>query len=921
MPMKKIIWLTLLVLLTALVVHHYYPAPQDFFRHVAEVSKARASGPTRHAPASKPLFASQLTADQVAALREAVAPLMAMSVDEVAALVPVQGGITYTDCPACDYGVQDKGNFIWSPMEPGKITCRDCGAVYPDNPNFPETGVLEVDSFGETHSYPYHEPESGNRMYFAAKADDMAREYLAARCLDLARLWWATGEDAYAARAAAILVRFAEVYPGYAMKYDVPYVQKIVRPPDSGYIRFGHEHPNWELAPTRTGKWSWWGYMDLSQDLTYAYDLLRFWPPFREMADGVAPFLVEEDLLGAMLDWTLAYREDFTNMAPTKWRGAVLAARVLRRPEPVHEVIDRVEAFFAGRFHYDGSWFETSPSYMLQVYGNIGVIAGILDGYEDPEGYVHPDTGRRISSADVTALLSRRDAIYETIMATRLPDGRLLPVNDTWWQHGRRAPRESMEAVLAPGFGVAVLGGGQGENQIHAWLNFTSGRHHNQWSSLSVSLWANGREWLSDVGYTHTTYRYWATSTSSHNTVTVDGRDQQFDADYLGNRLRLWVDAGNGFQSAEAESTTAYPHLSRYRRNLMLIGEDARDGYLVDVFQVRGGKQHDFILAGNANEETEVSLDRELTPFNGTLLNPGVVFTKPTASGQLGNRAETGLGYIINLRFAPDAEQVRFDTRLKAEPNLGVRSWVNAGAGTVVYLGEAPAVRPAGESEARRDDFLMPMLVARRQTDHSVFVAVHEPIADGRSAIDAVDVERRDDAVVLSIRREATTDVLFVAMDEQATLSYATPNGKVDFAGRQGMLRIRDGKPVAMHLVGGTLLRFGGTELTGAESVRGKITGIGHGQTDGSGWFDIAEQVDPAMAVSALITRLPDGTTQAYNIAAIEATADGSRILVREAPAIDITADKIAMRYFPLREITGGTVTYELIPSLHRIID
>lgn len=336
---------------------------------------------------------------------------------------------------------------------------------------------------------------------------------------------------------------------------------------------------------------------------------------------------------------------------------------------------------------------------------------------------------------------------------------------------------------------------------------------------------------------------------------------------------------------------------------------------------VRGGKQHDFILAGNANEDTEVSLDRELTPFNGTLLNPGVVFTKPTASGQLGNRAETGLGYIINLRFAPDAEQVRFDTRLKAEPNLGVRSWVNAGAGTVVYLGEAPAVRPAGESEARRDDFLMPMLVARRQKDHSVFVAVHEPIADGRSAIDAVDVERRDDAVVLSIRREATTDVLFVAMDEQATLSYATPNGIVDFAGRQGMLRIRDGKPVAMHLVGGTLLRFGGTELTGAESVRGKITGIGHGQTDGSGWFDIAEQVDPAMAVSALITRLPDGTTQAYNIAAIEATADGSRILVNEAPAIDITADKIAMRYFPLREITGGTVTYELIPSLHRIID
>lgn len=198
---------------------------------------------------------------------------------------------------------------------------------------------------------------------------------------------------------------------------------------------------------------------------------------------------------------------------------------------------------------------------------------------------------------------------------------------------------------------------------------------------------------------------------------------------------------------------------------------------------------------------------------------------------------------------------------------------------------------------------------------------MHEPIADGRGAIDAVEVDRREDAVVLSIRRGTMTELVFVALDDKAEVFHESADGIVEFDGRQGMLRIQNGKPVAMHLAGGALLRFGGMELTGAESRRGEIVGIGYGHAQGGGWFDIDETVDPSIAVSALITRLPDGTTQAYNVTAIETMEHGTRIRVRENPAVEVAADKITMKYFPLREIPAGPVTWELTPSPHRIID
>lgn len=844
-------------------------------------------------------------------LREACAPLLAMTPDEVADLVPVQAGMYFTDCPACEGGAEDTGNFAWTPEAPDQIVCTDCSEVYPGNPDFPETGLLEVESLEGMHRFPYHERADGYRLYFAAKRDDLARDYLAKRCLDLAQLWWVTREDAYAERAEAILLRFAEVYPGYTVRYDHPGREKIIRPPGSDYI---------VADKPRTAKWSWWGYMDLARELVQAYDLLRWWPPMVAMDSGSAPTRIENDLLGAMLDRTMAYPETYTNMSPTKWNSALQAARVLRRPEVVHEVFTRFHEFLDGRFHHDGSWHETSPSYMMQVWGTMDVIAGVLDGYADPPGYRHPHSGARIGTREIEDLLGQRDTILDVVMATRLPDGRLLPVNDTWWT-GKRPAREEMEAVLAPGFGVAVLGAGRGEHQLHAWLNFTSGWHHAQFSALSIGLWANGHEWLSDIGYTHTWQRFWASSTASHNTVTVDGQNQQRDNDYVGTRLRLWVDSGNGFQSAEAESTSVYPDLSRYRRSLLFIGGDARDGYLVDVFQVHGGNQHDFILAGNADADTTATADVPLEEYPGNLLPLGVEFVTPRSTADWAKVQQTPLGYIKSLRRAEADESLRWDVHLQADAALGMRSWVDAGPGAEFFLGEGPSVRRAGRAEDQLDDYRMPMLVARRMGESSTFVAVHEPMPQ-QPSMDAVQTIRREDMVVVEVRRANITDIVFIGLeDDPVEMDWESPSGTIRFHGRQGMVRFEGGAVTALHLVGGPLLQAGGREITAAPPVRGQLKRMEcHGGDGTGGWFEISEAVPGDAHAQTLVTRLPDGTTQAYNIATIESTATGTRIHVVEDPAFEITDEGVKMRCFPGRTIPGSVVFCEILPSAHQVI-
>jgi hypothetical protein len=68
--------------------------------------------------------------------------------------------------------------------------------------------------------FPYWEDAKGYRYFFRARRDSLVRDYLASRARDLAQLYVATKDRAHARRAALLMHRFAEVFPGWCYHYE-----------------------------------------------------------------------------------------------------------------------------------------------------------------------------------------------------------------------------------------------------------------------------------------------------------------------------------------------------------------------------------------------------------------------------------------------------------------------------------------------------------------------------------------------------------------------------------------------------------------------------------------------------------------------------------------------------------------------------
>jgi hypothetical protein len=200
-------------------------------------------------------------------LERSVQYIMSLSDQQVIDTVPIEsGGIFFTSCPNCNYGAEESGCFgdTWDPRHPKQIVCRGCGAVYPNNPKYPDDKFIEVDApGGHKHRFYYYERPDGYRFFFRAHADYWAREYLEARAGELGDLYRLTSDDRYARRAALILNRFAEVYPGYVYRYDYPFEQKVFAPYTQNRI------PG-VAQDYRTSRWSWWAYKDISLGLLRA---------------------------------------------------------------------------------------------------------------------------------------------------------------------------------------------------------------------------------------------------------------------------------------------------------------------------------------------------------------------------------------------------------------------------------------------------------------------------------------------------------------------------------------------------------------------------------------------------------------------------------------------------------------------------
>ncbi|MBM4049387.1 MAG: hypothetical protein FJ279_30190, partial [Planctomycetes bacterium] len=152
---------------------------------------------------------------------------------------------------------------------------------------------------------------------------------------------------------------------------------------------------------------------------------------------------------------------------------------------------------------------------------------------------------------------------------------------------------------LLDGYGLGILESGEEGQRRAVSLSYANLRGHMQQDELFLSFWARGVELLDDIGYPRTwDHRgQFDANSLAHNTVTVD--ETQSNTTKLGGMGRLFA-GSNGVQALTASHTpylgVALPSggtVDLYERTVALVDVDAERFFVVDLFAVGGGVQHD----------------------------------------------------------------------------------------------------------------------------------------------------------------------------------------------------------------------------------------------------------------------------------------------------------------------------------------
>jgi hypothetical protein len=859
-----------------------------------------------------PVFPPDLDKKDVDRLLRNTEKVRSLSNDEILRLIPDRSGIYFVGCPNCDGGAQE-GQISWTIEDPGNVFCKYCNLKYP-NDKFPDDKILKVkNSAGGIHEYPNWEDETGYRHFFQAKGWFLARAYFSDAAQDLAELYFATKDISYAEKSALILNRFAEVYPGYCVHHDLPFREKIIFSGDQTFP--------YPVTDYRASKWDWWAYMDIPTDLIYAYDIIRD----SGVLDEAAVNRIENDFFHASVAFVRGFPPALTNMDPTLLRGMIPAGRVLNEPDYVHDAVDRIGQLVDGKFFVDGTWREGAVSYHNQTIGGLSHLIKILDGYSDPEGYVHPGDGEHFENLDLTSRFPILEKARQIPELLRYPNGRVVAVHDTWAREQRSSP-EISGSMFLPGMGHARLDRGEGDAQTQTYLHFSGGYGHQHADLLGITFYAHGNERLCDIGYTHTRHRCWTLSTLSHNTVTVNGEDQEYGSERnpSDGNLLLYLPGNDVFQAIEASGDRAYPEItSTYRRLILQIGLSPDETYYVDLFRVIGGNRHEYTFVGDANNDGTLKTTLETSPYGNTLLPDGVTATLPTGESVKGEAEGHNLAYAfirdVNQSEITEPWTATFSSEGEPEGSVIIHSLTNPDG--TLYSAVAPSIRRADEDDTKLDAITMPVLIHRREGENlnSLFASILEP-RQGESKIDGA--ERlalpggTEQDIALKITSGEVTDYILSATDADQTHEIEG----ITFQGRLAFIRERAGEIEHMFLVGGTQIAKGNRVLGGRGTHRGQVTRtLRKAAGDEIEGLVINTELPTGVdlvGLTAIVTDA-DGFTYGHQIMGLEHHPGETFIELADDPGYEITSDGGRLLFFPGREWKGNA--HVEIPTLTKL--
>ncbi len=318
---------------------------------------------------------------------------------------------------------------------------------------------------------------------------------------------------------------------------------------------------------------------------------------------------------------------------------------------------------------------------------------------------------------------------------------------------------------LLDGYGVGILESGEGEHRRAVALNYSAIPGHRQSDNLNLEVFARGVNILPDLGYPFS-WDYtsqWDDNIMAHNTVSV-GESKADQRVRVGNAATLFA-SQNGVHVVTAHhvpyppgygvTKDAAPDVDLYERTAILIDIDPERFYVVDLFAVNGGDQHDQSWHGPLPEPELPLLDWQQQ--TGTLAGPDVE-QFATYTDRWGREWTNFPCYLKDIKRA------RLDQPAIWKWDYGLEQGDTLHLHVIPVGGPLEAIMGNGRSPARPADWKLDYLVCRRMVEsgaRSLFLNVIDAF-QGEPVVKRVSLIS-EDPLELEVAYEGGSDRIQIA--------------------------------------------------------------------------------------------------------------------------------------------------------------